>query len=58
MESLWLVGLLLAIVVLGYAVVNIAFKLMSDALTFFEENRLLILVVLAIILVLWLGYHP
>lgn len=58
MESLWLVGLLLAIVLVGYATVNVVFKLMSDALTSIGENRLGIIVVLAIILALWFGYHP
>jgi hypothetical protein len=58
MESLWLVGLLFAIVLVGYAVVNVLFKILGDALTFFGENRLLVLLVLAIILAVWLGYHP
>jgi hypothetical protein len=58
MESLWLVGLLVAIVVAGYVVVNIVFKLIGDALTAIGENLLLILIVSAIILVVWLGYHP
>ena len=58
MDSLWLVGLLFVIVVIGYAVVNVLFKILGDALTFFGENRLLVLLVLAIILAVWLGYHP
>jgi hypothetical protein len=58
MESLWLVGLLVAIVVAGYVVVNIVFKLIGDALTFVGENSLLIVIVSAIILAVWLGYHP
>jgi hypothetical protein len=58
MESLWLLGLLLTIVVVGYVVVNIVFKLIGDALSFVGENLLLILVVLSIILALWLGYRP
>jgi hypothetical protein len=58
MESLWLVGLLFAIVLVGYAVVNVMFKLIGAALTFIEGNRLLVLLVLAIVLAAWLGYHP
>ncbi len=58
MESLWLVALLFVIVLVGYAVVNVVFKILGDALTFFGENRLLVLLVLAIILAVWLGYHP
>jgi hypothetical protein len=58
MESLWLLGLLLAIVLVGYVVLNIVFKLIGDALTVIGENLLLILVVSAIILALWLGYRP
>ena len=58
MESLWLVALLFVIVLVGYAVVNVMFKIMGDALTFFGENRLLVLLVLATILAVWLGYHP
>jgi hypothetical protein len=49
---------LFAIVLVGYAVVNIVFKLISAALTSIEENRLLVLLVLAIVLAVWLGYHP
>jgi hypothetical protein len=57
METLLLVGLLLAIVVVGYAVVNVVLSLLSEVLTFFQGNRLPILVVLAIILVVWLVHR-
>jgi hypothetical protein len=53
MEPLMLLGLLIAIVVIGYAVVNIVFKLASDAMTFIEENKAGVLIVVVILIGLW-----
>jgi hypothetical protein len=57
MEPLMLLGVLIGIVFLGYAVVNLVFKLVSDALTFIDENRVGIIVVVAILIGLWFGFH-
>jgi hypothetical protein len=57
MEPLMLLGVLVGIVFLGYAVVNLVFKLVSDALTFIDENRVGIVVVVAILIGLWFGFH-
>jgi hypothetical protein len=57
MDPLTLLGTLIGIVFIGYAVVNVVFKLVSDALTFFEENRVGIIVVAAIAILLWFGFH-
>jgi hypothetical protein len=57
MEPLMLLGLLIAIVVIGYAVVNIVFKLASDAMTFIEENKAGVLIVVVILIGLWFAAH-
>jgi len=57
MEPLMLLGLLIAIVVIGYAVVNIVFKLASDAMTFIEENKAGVLIVVVILIGLWFAVH-
>ena len=57
MEPLMLLGLLIAIVVIGYAVVNSVFKLASDAMTFIEENKAGVLIVVVILIGLWFAVH-
>ncbi len=57
MDPLTLLGTLIGIVFVGYAVVNVVFKLVGDALTFFEENRVGIIVLVAIAILLWFGFH-
>lgn len=57
MEPLMLLGLLIAIVVIGYAVVNIVFKLAGDAVTFLEENKAGVLIVVVILIGLWFAVH-
>jgi hypothetical protein len=52
-EPLTLLGVLIGIVFIGYAVVNIVFKLACDAYAFIEENRAGVLLVLVILLGLW-----
>ena len=57
MEPLMLLGVLIGIVFIGYAVVNVVFKLITDALTFLDENRVGVIVVIAVIVGLWFGLH-
>jgi hypothetical protein len=57
MEPLTLLAMLVGIVFIGYAVVNVIFKLVNDALTFFEENRVGVLVAVAILIGLWFVFH-
>lgn len=57
MEPLMLLGVLIAIVVIGYAVVNIVFKLASDAMTFLEANKAGVLIVVVILIGLWFAVH-
>jgi hypothetical protein len=53
MEPLMLLGVLLGIVFIGYAAVNVVFKIVNDALTYLEENRLRVIVIVAIVIGLW-----
>jgi hypothetical protein len=55
MEPLTLLGVLIGIVFIGYAVVNVLFKLVTDAYAFLEENRVGVIVVVAVIIGLWFG---
>jgi hypothetical protein len=57
MEPLTLLGVLIGIVFIGYAVVNVVFKLVTDALAFLDENRVGVIVVIAVIIGLWFGLH-
>lgn len=59
MEPLMLLGVLLGIIFIGYAIVNVVFKLANDALIYFEENRLRVIVIVAILIGLWfaVGLH-
>jgi hypothetical protein len=58
MEPLLLLGVLIGIVFIGYAVVNVVFTLVTDALTFIEANRIAVIVIVAIIVALWFGLYP
>jgi hypothetical protein len=57
MEPLVLLGVLVGVVFIGYAVVNVIFKLVTDALAFIEANRFAVIVVVAIIIGLWFAFH-
>jgi hypothetical protein len=57
MEPLMLLGVLVGVVFIGYAVVNLIFKLVTDALTFLDANRVGVIIVVAIIIGLWFGLH-
>jgi hypothetical protein len=57
MEPLMLLGMLIGIVFIGYALVNVAFRLVNDGLTYLEENRLRIIVIVAILIGLWFAAH-
>jgi hypothetical protein len=57
MDPLMLLGVLIGIVFIGYAVVNVVFKLVADALTLIEGNRVGVIVVAAVIIGLWFGLH-
>jgi hypothetical protein len=57
MEPLMLLGMLIGIVFIGYALVNVAFRLVNDALAYIEENRLRIIVIVAILIGLWFAIH-
>ncbi|MBO0753008.1 MAG: hypothetical protein J2P53_12900 [Bradyrhizobiaceae bacterium] len=57
MEPLTLLGVLVGIVFIGYAIVNILFKLASDAMAFMETNRAGVFLIVVILIVLWFGLH-
>ncbi len=57
MEPLTLLGVLIGIVFIGYAVINIVFKLACDAYAFIEENRAGVLLVIALLIGLWFIAH-
>lgn len=57
MEPLTLLGVLIGIVFIGYAVINIVFKLACDAYAFIEENRAGVLLVIALLIGLWFVSH-
>jgi hypothetical protein len=57
MEPLMVLGMLIGIVFIGHAVVNTLFRLVTDVLTFFEEHRVRVIVVVAIVIGLWFGFH-
>ena len=57
MEPLTLLGVLIGIVFIGYAVINIVFKLVSDVVAFMEANRIGVILVVAILICLWFGLH-
>jgi hypothetical protein len=56
MEPLALLAILVAIVCVGYIVVNIVFKLVSTIIDFVETNKLAIVLILALALAFWLGH--
>jgi hypothetical protein len=60
MEPLALLAVLVAIICVGYIVVNIAFKMLNTALDFFDKNKLavILILILALMLAFWLrGYQ-
>lgn len=57
MEPLMLLGMLIGIVFIGYALVNAAFRLVNDALTYFEENRLRVIIIATLLIGLWFAVH-
>ena len=57
MEPLTLLGVLIGIVFIGYAVINIVFTLVKDVVTFMEANRMGVIIVVAILICLWFGLH-
>lgn len=57
MEPLKLLALLIAIVFIGYAVINIVFRVVVDVVTFMEKNRMGVILVVAILICLWFGLH-
>jgi hypothetical protein len=57
MEPLALLAILVAIVCVGYIVVNIVFKIMSTIIAFVETNKLAIILILALMLAFWLGHY-
>lgn len=57
MEPLKLLAVLIAIVFIGYAVINIVFRIIADVLTFMEKNRMGVILVVAILICLWFGLH-
>jgi hypothetical protein len=58
MEPLALLAVLVAIICVGYIVVNIAFKMLNTALDFFDKNKLAVILILALMLAFWLrGYQ-
>jgi hypothetical protein len=57
MEPLTLLGVLIGIVFIGYAIVNIVFKLVCDAYAFIEANKAGVLLILALLIGLWFGLH-
>jgi hypothetical protein len=57
MEPLALLAILVAIVCVGYIVVNIVFKIIGTAIEFVETNKFAIVVILALMLAFWLGHN-
>ena len=57
MEPLTLLGVLIGIVFIGYAVINIIFKVLTDAVAFMEKNRMGVIIVVALLICLWFGLH-
>jgi hypothetical protein len=57
MEPLALLAVLVAIICVGYIVVNIAFKIVSTIIDFVETNKLAIILILALALAFWLGHY-
>ena len=57
MEPLSLLGMLVAIVFVGYALINVVFKLAENLFAFLEANRLGVIIIIAILICMWVGYH-
>jgi fucose permease len=57
MEPLKLLGVIVAIAFVGYALINIVFKVVEDTLSFLENNRMAMIILVALVICLWFGYH-
>ena len=57
MEPMTLLGVLIGIVFIGYAVINIVFRVVVDVVKFIEANRMGVILVVAILICLWFGMH-
>jgi hypothetical protein len=56
MEPLALLAVLVAIICVGYVVVNLIFNVVSNVIEFVETNKFAIVVILALMLAFWLGH--
>jgi hypothetical protein len=56
MEPLALLAVLVAIICVGYILVNIVFNIISTTVEFVETNKFAIVVILALMLAFWLGH--
>jgi hypothetical protein len=56
MEPLALLAILVAIICVGYIVINIVFNIVSTIIGFVEANKFAIVVILALMLAFWLGH--
>jgi hypothetical protein len=56
MEPLALLAILVAIICVGYIVVNIVFNILSQIFEFVETNKFAIVVILALMLAFWLSH--
>jgi len=57
MEPLKLLGVIIAIVFVGYALMNVVFKIVEDLFSFLENNRTGVIILVALLICLWFGYH-
>jgi hypothetical protein len=56
MEPLALLAVLVAIICVGYVVVNLIFNVVSNVIEFVETHKFAIVVILALMLAFWLGH--
>jgi predicted ATP-grasp superfamily ATP-dependent carboligase len=56
MEPLALLAILVAIICVGYIVVNVVFNIVNTIIDFVETNKFAIVVILALMLAFWLGH--
>ena len=57
MEPMALLAILVAIICVGYVVVNIVFKITGTVIEFVETNKFAIVVILALMLAFWLSHN-
>ena len=57
MESLALLAILVAIVCVGYGLLNIALGILSSVITVVQANKFAVALILALIVALWFVYH-